>query len=75
MTTHAQELDRYRSQTRGSLEMYGRADTTELAVQDFLGAVLDHREPLQGAADGLAEVKALLLGYQSAREGRAIAIA
>jgi predicted dehydrogenase len=56
-------------------EMYGRADTTELAVQDFLSAVLDDREPLQGVADGLAEVKTLLLGYQSAREGRAIAIA
>jgi glutamate-1-semialdehyde 2,1-aminomutase len=26
MTTHAQELDRYRSQTRKSVEMYGRAE-------------------------------------------------
>lgn len=55
-------------------EMYGRADTTELAILDFLNAVQTGRDPLQGAADGLAETKALLAGYQSAREGRVVTL-
>ena len=55
-------------------EMYGRADTTELAIDDFLAAVLEDREPLCGPDDGLAELRVLLAGYRSAREGRAISL-
>jgi predicted dehydrogenase len=55
-------------------QMYGRADTTALAINDFLEAVLTDREPLRGAADGLAEVRMLLAGYQSAHEGRAVSL-
>ena len=55
-------------------EMYGRADTTELAILDFLAAVQTGRDPLQGAEDGLAETRVLLAGYQSIREGRVISL-
>jgi myo-inositol 2-dehydrogenase / D-chiro-inositol 1-dehydrogenase len=58
----------------GRREMYGRADTTELAILDFLTAVQTGREPLQGAEDGLMETRVLWAGYQSAREGRVVAL-
>ncbi len=53
-------------------EMYGRPDTTEIVVLDFLNAVQTGRAPLQGGADGLAETVALWAAYESARTGRVI---
>jgi predicted dehydrogenase len=55
-------------------EMYGRADTTELAILDFLRAVQTGRDPLQGAEDGVAETKVLLAGYESARGGHVVSL-
>ena len=55
-------------------EMFGRSDTTELAVLDFLNAVQAGRATLQGGADGLAETAALWAAYESARTGCVIDI-
>lgn len=55
-------------------EMYGRADATELAILDFLRAVRTGGEPLQGPADGLAEVRALWAAFDSAKTGRTVSL-
>lgn len=55
-------------------EMYGRADTTELAILDFLAAVQTDRDPVQNHEDGLAETRVLLAGYESAGNGRVVSL-
>jgi predicted dehydrogenase len=55
-------------------EMYGRRDTTELAVLDFLNAIKTGGEPVQGAKDGLAETTVLWAAYESARTGRVVTV-
>lgn len=55
-------------------EMYGRADTTELAILDFLTAVQTGRDPVQGYEDGIAETKVLLAGYRSIGSGQVVSL-
>jgi predicted dehydrogenase len=54
--------------------MYGRAETTQLAIDDFVQSVLHDKQPLRSASDGLVDTKVILAGYQSAQEGRVVSL-
>jgi predicted dehydrogenase len=55
-------------------EMYGRLDTTQLAMGDYLRALKTGGTPLQTAADGFAETTVLWAAYESAKTGRVVTI-